>query len=256
MSDIPKDTKKDVLNKQSSTGNTLSKFHNVLLNDYHGFLVKKVEKLTSAVYVITGFLPADEPVRNRLRVCSLDLIEKASHPALLSEEGLSGFIARTSEIGSLLETARTAGLISSMNAELLSEEYANLSEFVKNNREKIREPNERTTKDEALNVQGLTESYKGHKSDTKETKSLSERVIVKKKPQKGQKDRRAMLLDLMSKKDKITIKDAVSLIKDCSEKTLQRELLSLVEEGVALKEGERRWSTYRMATAFPSPVQI
>jgi hypothetical protein len=34
------------------------------------------------------------------------------------------------------------------------------------------------------------------------------------------------------------------MIKDCSEKTIQRELIVLVSEKVVKKEGERRWSVY------------
>jgi DeoR/GlpR family transcriptional regulator of sugar metabolism len=34
------------------------------------------------------------------------------------------------------------------------------------------------------------------------------------------------------------------VIKDVSEKTIQRELISLIEAGIILKTGERRWSRY------------
>lgn len=46
----------------------------------------------------------------------------------------------------------------------------------------------------------------------------------------------------------VTITDIKSMaktaLKDTSEKTLQRELLSLIEEGVLYKEGAKRWSKY------------
>ncbi len=35
-----------------------------------------------------------------------------------------------------------------------------------------------------------------------------------------------------------------AILKDTSEKTLQRELMSLIEEGVLYKEGSKRWSKY------------
>lgn len=62
-----------------------------------------------------------------------------------------------------------------------------------------------------------------------------------------QKSRRLDILSILQKKDSITIKDVAEVITDCSEKTLQRELLSMVESGVLKKEGERRWSTYALA---------
>ena len=247
MSDTQKDNKKDTGIKTVVNTSLLNKFKDLLLNDYHTFLIRKAEKLTSAIYVITGFLPADEPVRNRLRVCALDLIERASRPALLSEDGLGAFIARTSEIGAILQTARSAGLISSMNAELLSEEYAHLAEFVKKNAQEIREPKDGRKDEEVLNIEGLTESYKGHISIEQKSSKKIFRNGTKIGQNKGHTDRKLLLMQLLNKKDKISIKDAVSIIKSCSEKTLQRELLSLVEEGIAVKQGERRWSTYSKA---------
>ena len=44
----------------------------------------------------------------------------------------------------------------------------------------------------------------------------------------------------------LSIKDISNNIKDCSEKTIQRELSNLVVKNVLLKEGERRWSRYTL----------
>ncbi len=44
----------------------------------------------------------------------------------------------------------------------------------------------------------------------------------------------------------MTIKDFSTYIKDCSEKTIQRQLLDLVKDGVLKKDGERRWSRYSL----------
>lgn len=243
---MQRDNKKDVQNKNGTNLSLLNSFKGLLLNDYHTFLIRKVEKLASAIYVITGFLPSDEPVRNRLRVCSLDLIERASRPTLLSEDG-GAFIARTSEIGAILQTARSAGLISPMNAEMLSEEYAHLADFVKKNSHEIRDPSEGKGQEEALNAESISESYKGQDKSKQVSKNKIVKSFKTKSLDKGQNDRKKILLDLLDKKDKISIKDAVSVIKSCSEKTIQRELLSLVDEGLVIKEGERRWSMYRKA---------
>jgi len=59
--------------------------------------------------------------------------------------------------------------------------------------------------------------------------------------------RRNIIIALVKKHRKLTIKGFTGVIKDCSEKTIQRELLSLVGDGILKKEGERRWSTYSLA---------
>jgi len=66
-------------------------------------------------------------------------------------------------------------------------------------------------------------------------------------PKLKQSDRKDIILNILKKDSNLTIKDFSSVIKDCSEKTIQRELTSLVEKGLVLKVGERRWSTYSLA---------
>ncbi|MSR78608.1 MAG: hypothetical protein EXS59_00475 [Candidatus Taylorbacteria bacterium] len=60
-------------------------------------------------------------------------------------------------------------------------------------------------------------------------------------------DRENKILELLKTRNNLTIKDFSPVIKDCSEKTIQRELLRLVKSGVLNKEGERRWSRYSLA---------
>ncbi|OYV28174.1 MAG: hypothetical protein B7W98_00085 [Parcubacteria group bacterium 20-58-5] len=60
------------------------------------------------------------------------------------------------------------------------------------------------------------------------------------------KDRREAVLSVIRDKGRASIKDISTLIRDVSEKTIQRELLALISAGMVLKQGERRWSTYSL----------
>lgn len=60
-------------------------------------------------------------------------------------------------------------------------------------------------------------------------------------------DRSETILAILKKKDNLTVKDIAHVISDCSEKTIQRELLALVSKHVLKKVGERRWSRYSLA---------
>ncbi|MCK5096306.1 MAG: DeoR family transcriptional regulator [Candidatus Pacebacteria bacterium] len=55
-----------------------------------------------------------------------------------------------------------------------------------------------------------------------------------------------VMLDMLKDKSDLTIKDITAKITDCSEKTIQRELVALVQKGVIKKTGERRWSRYSL----------
>ncbi len=59
-------------------------------------------------------------------------------------------------------------------------------------------------------------------------------------------DRQQSILSLMQKKHSINITDIVSEIKGVSEKTIQRDLMDLIQKGQIVREGNKRWSTYRI----------
>lgn len=59
-------------------------------------------------------------------------------------------------------------------------------------------------------------------------------------------DRQAVIINTISVKGELSIKDLSSVVKGCSEKTIQRELIALVEKGILNKTGERRWSRYSL----------
>lgn len=57
-------------------------------------------------------------------------------------------------------------------------------------------------------------------------------------------DRAERIKTVLEAKPNATIKDIAEIITDVSEKTIQRELNSLIEKGQVRREGERRWSKY------------
>lgn len=95
-------------------------------------------------------------------------------------------------------------------------------------------------KEDQKSKQSASEQYKQPKSSS-ETKEVNQKKSHKKN------DRSETIIRLLSKKDNLTIKDIAQVISGCSEKTIQRELLSLVSQNVLKKVGERRWSRYSLA---------
>lgn len=59
-------------------------------------------------------------------------------------------------------------------------------------------------------------------------------------------NRRERVLTVLKDVGEATIKDISERITDCSEKTIQRELISLIKDGLIVREGERRWSKYKL----------
>lgn len=61
---------------------------------------------------------------------------------------------------------------------------------------------------------------------------------------KGHSDRAERILAFLRQAKSASIKDIAATIKGCSEKTIQRELALLIQEGLVKRVGERRWSQY------------
>ncbi len=61
---------------------------------------------------------------------------------------------------------------------------------------------------------------------------------------KGDSQRATTILTIVRKNKGVSVSDIASIVKDCSEKTIQRELASLIDRGLVRKQGERRWSVY------------
>jgi hypothetical protein len=64
---------------------------------------------------------------------------------------------------------------------------------------------------------------------------------------KGQSERAERILEYIRRQGSVSIKEIASTIKGCSEKTIQRELILLIRQGLVRRVGERRWSHYESA---------
>ena len=213
----------------------VGEFRSFYTNEHHAYLARKAERLSTAVHMVTGFMSKDEPLRSRLRSGALEIGQLAVDQGRLAEGGPTHFGARAAEVGSMLDTAQAAGLISQMNAKLILEEYARLAEFVK---------------DRYSFIQSQVSTHVSDIKDTQVQRTSVEKTI---KDSNQTSTRRQDILALFNNKNRISIKDAVDSIGGVSEKTLQRELLAMVAEKILIKEGERRWSTYIRSAGSAEP---
>lgn len=70
---------------------------------------------------------------------------------------------------------------------------------------------------------------------------ILERKVIGVDPKASRKE---TILKIIKEKDNCSIKDISNKLPNVSEKTIQRELISMIEEGVISRMGDRRWSTY------------
>ncbi len=273
------DTQKDIRDKKDSSLDRHSSLtSNVFISDTAlEFIFKKTEKIVTAMYMVTKFFPVEESLKIDIRQISSKLLHHVTSVGLLSirekNERMRMISGNLLELGALFDISYRTGLVSSMNHDILGTEINKLSENISVYNlnqsgteslvfdEKMFEVNQTvdTTKFKKTNaVAGLEKDdvlYKGHAKSksvfygtVKDFKDRLNLPGVTKTSNKvtSNKERRDQIVKEVSKKGEVSVKDISLVITDCSEKTLQRELLALVAEGVLLKTGERRWSRYSM----------
>jgi hypothetical protein len=229
------------------------------------FVFGKLERLAHATVLILSQTSSEHPVVERLQTSVLDTIREAAAGA--SELEQSFLVSIVLETVSLIRIAATAGIISESNANILVGEYmlvlSKLSQpsvqgILLRTEDLLSEEELSARSDtalpspigslfspEAASLQHPSTDSKSHKGQR--TPSVSRPPTKKDTEASRASDRSQRIIDIVTVKGVVSIRDVALVITDCSEKTLQRELLALVERGVLAKKGERRWSTYRLA---------
>ncbi len=209
-------------------------------------IVNKVEKLASALYLITGFFTDQEPLKWKLRSLASELVSSSMSlkKDFFKEKEVA--ISETKnlilKITKLLSLAKNAGLISTENHDLMEAEFVrclnnldypvSISDFLnmESPKSRIKDINDTLMIRDKNEYEPREKSLKGFGA-----------VTVKKN------SRQNVIISILKRKKEVMIKDVSPLINGCSEKTIQRELSEMVRSGVLKRVGEKRWSRYSLA---------
>lgn len=190
-----------------------------------------MNKIASAIYLVTSFFNDQEPLKWRLRDAAGDLVAPSVKDKMTVSE----------EIVSLLTLARQAQIISVENADILIREVRKVGEEAKI--PLIEALNRRETPPPAELPAPVRETIlKDNLPAPARSAPLREfgAVSVKKNA------RQSAIINLLKRKKEAIIKDITPLIPHTSEKTVQRELAAMVEAGILKKMGEKRWTRYSL----------
>lgn len=249
------------------------------------FLYKKTEKVAAAIYLVTDLLDHEEPLRWSLRQNITSLLNllvslrDVTDARMATKNACRNILI---DLVTQLNVASTAGLISQMNGSVLIRELNSLAdridqlavdnasephfsdEYFKQSPaeqrfldDRIKE-RERALKDvdqdkELHSKTSLTgkmpgiSASAGGVSEADRSSGNGARTGTKPAVQAKKNKRQRAILHLIKEKGEVGVKDVATVVPDCSEKTLQRELMALVTEGVLEKTGKRRWTRYSFA---------
>ncbi len=272
--DNQKDNKKTTID---SYGHPNVSSSNALIHKpIYDFANKKTEKLVTALYMVTDCMDVDDALKGKLRLLGVELLSDMFKLSNLSpiDKGvqLSKSLSRITELLSFIDIACTIGFISEMNGSILNREFRNLIEELRSYQSKDTHFSF-TLNDKMFEVERPSTNHTPAKESIKDTFDYKGQIIKRTYPTITQYDK--SLLNISSNKglnkntynaeDKkersrkilsfikstpsdqsgLSIKDVSVVFTDCSEKTIQRELNSLVSKGQLRKIGEKRWSRYQ-----------
>jgi len=236
--------------------------------------------------MVTDIMDKEEPLRNKLRALGTDVI---SDVHLIKQKGtreaVSLVLLKIAEIMSFLDIASTVNIISEMNGSILRKEFTELDRSIKESVERVETVINRRVdlsdffKEETISTDSSDDftkhgnifhkghDDKGHIGHTRIgvqkgstlMKALSDKITPSFQVQDFdllKKQRRFDIISFISKNGgSATITDikngALSSFNSTGEKTLQRELISMVKDDVLEKTGGKRWSKYSLKKTTP-----
>ena len=243
----------------------------------------KTNKLVTALFMVTDIIDRDEPLRNKLRTYGMEVVSDVHHNPIKAQAKIHDIVSfldiacavnLISEMNRSILTREFTYLDQSIKEYLdKKQKHLAIDEFffdeeeptveVKRTSSFVAYAGHPATPRPLHNGQPRTRIgvQKGHTL----LKALSDKVDVIHKGSVGIIDsisfdvlknqrREAVVGIIKDNNTGLTIKDIKMAIKDkqirvllsVGEKTLQRELIAMVKDGVLKKMGEKRWSKYFM----------
>lgn len=184
----------------------------------------KGQKIVAALYLVTNHLSDTEPMKVALRSQALEL-----HNPTSDRSTVVALLSNT------LKSASMAKIITEHNVAILVRELTTFAETVSD-----------TLSLASFFVQTPATMSRTNAMSYKQQMAVSieRQGTINSNKNQDKNKRQEQILSFINGRKSAVIKDISSLFPDVSEKTIQRELGTLVEAGKITKRGSKRWSIY------------
>jgi hypothetical protein len=209
---------------------------------------RRLIRLVIAVYRVTDFFDEKEPIKYGLRTTGVELLRGSMsfiHPEnIIKQELLRDIKDGLNTLYVQCDVLEYSRIVSEMNSKLLKDEIMSLITLVENS-----SFNGNLMVDVGQLNKGISwpvtvdQSFNSKVDTPKENYGHNNPLLAN--------GRKTTIIDYLKLKGSASIKDLTSVVKGCSEKTIQRELGALINMSVIRKEGDKRWSRYLIADLRP-----
>ena len=229
---------------------------------------RRVERIATALILLTNHVPEQEPLRKEIRHKTIHLLSFAlnlrDELRSLNSERVREFKSTIRELISLVRLLAVSGLISFQNASVISEALDELSGFLVASQRSNLSESINFSREDFLDVRdkAYMVAHRGQRvSDTSRTdasiitdsKDNTKTTTVEKgMPSQGQatssarNTRAQAIIGVLRLNGALGIRDISSNLPEYSEKMIQRELADMAASGMVKKTGSKRWSMYAL----------
>jgi len=226
-------------------------------------IYNKSHRLAAAIFMVSNIMDQDGELKTKIKNLSLELVSMAINlkdiDFLGARKLMTDIEKKSLELMSMMDIASVSGLISRMNGNILKEEFqsfiSELGKFME------RFENNKNVSVKSIFAESSIPNIGGNLEKLGTANSITadkiyednQKNVMESNSGNGMKNgnghkrkdlRRNTILDFIKGHNVVSIKDISANITGCSEKTIQRELVSLINEAKIRKTGERRWSKY------------
>jgi hypothetical protein len=224
-------------------------------NEYYSNVFKKTERTVSVVFYIMSYIEKNERTEFHIKTMSekaMQVHESALETLSLYEyeakENIFPFQQSLVALEGVLRIANAARVLTDEVLALLLGEVDLVQRYLRNHFTgetplAVREHNAFSTSSNRQRTSTKTSTSKPARTAIPRGDISSDAHLV----YSQLVDRGSRIKTVLEAKPEATIKDIAEVITDVSEKTIQRELNSLIEKGQVIRQGERRWSKYSVA---------
>jgi hypothetical protein len=260
------DNKKDIRDRYLSIA-TIFNGHSAAVQPFKSnfsaaHMYGRAERILAATYILTKNVPENDIARTKIRQRAHDLLSVVSD--WFQETGerkayhIQHLLLVCRELGSLVRVLALGGYLSTANLSLFLQALTDLSAYAQRH---VHDESDDGVSSAAIQEQDFVPRTDGsaqgsvsnptgikrassihHPSVASSVKPVPSVAATARKEDGG--TRRQIIIDLLTQKGRLGIRDIALQIVGVSEKTVQRELAQLVIEGKVTKEGKKRWSTY------------
>lgn len=206
--------------------------------------------LTKALYRVSERFPEREPLRSRIRQYADEILAGVVewHP----EKESGGLAVKIDTIREYLLVVAEMGWVDTINIEVLAREYTMIRDGIQ--KELLWEPKKRREETEKiLGELDIPVQEEVREAVPKVVKSETDfpmkfdnaRVIASSSGYKPN-ERQKVILRHLGQAKQAKISDFFGVLEGVSSKTIQRDLLELINKNFLKKEGEKRWTVYSL----------